>query len=157
MVQFVSLITVHSGGASPPFPFASTHDYYVHASSHRVLGDRRIPFLAINSDADPIVKHRPLYETDNMWVALVVTRGGGHMGWFERTGNRVRRWIRQPALEWFKAAVEKIEAPQRPARSIRFEDGWLAESGRKYPGCIDIGEGGKIKGSNGQKNMLAGL
>jgi predicted alpha/beta-fold hydrolase len=155
--QFDNLITIHSGGTSPPFPFASAHDYYMHASSHRVLGDVRIPFLAINSDDDPVVKHVPVYETDNKWVALVVTRGGGHMGWFERIGNGVRRWIRQPALEWFKTTVEKFEAPQRPVRSIRFEDGWLVESGKEHLGCKDIGVGGRIEGGSGKKDMLAGL
>ncbi|KAI9466190.1 AB-hydrolase YheT, partial [Lactarius psammicola] len=157
LAQFDNLITVHSGGTSPPFPFANALDYYVHASSHRVLGDVRIPFLAINSDDDPIVKHLPMYETDNKWVALIVTRGGGHMGWFERTGKGVRRWIRQPALEWFKVTAEKIETPQRLVRSIHFQDGWLVESGREDLGCRDIGEGGKIEGNSGKKDMLAGL
>lgn len=155
--KFDNLITIHSGGTSPPFPFANADDYYMYASSHRVLGDVRIPFLAINSDDDPIVKYIPTYEADNKWVALVVTRGGGHMGWFERTGNKVRRWIRQPALEWFKATVEKIEAPHRPVHNIRLEDGWLVESDREDLGCKDIGEGGRIEGTNGKKDMLAGL
>ena len=155
--QFDSLITIHSGGTSPPFPFASANDYYKHASSHRVLGDVRIPFLAINSDDDPIVKYAPVYETDNEWVTLVVTRGGGHMGWFEGTGNGVRRWIRQPVLEWFKTTVEKIETPQRPVRSIRFEGGWLVESGGEQLGCRDIGEGGRIEDSKGKRDTLAGL
>jgi predicted alpha/beta-fold hydrolase len=155
--QFDGLITIHSGGTSPPFPFDNAGDYYTHASSHRVLGDVRIPFLAINSDDDPIVKYTPTNEIDNKWVALVVTRGGGHMGWFERTGNRVKRWMRQPALEWFKATVENIEAPHRPMRNIRLEDGWLVESGREHLGCKDIGDGGRIVSKNEQKDMLAGL
>ncbi|KAH9079391.1 AB-hydrolase YheT [Lactarius deliciosus] len=157
LAQFDNLVTVHSGGTSPPFPFADAYDYYAHASSHKVLGDVRIPFLAINSDDDPLVKHIPVYETDNEWVVLVVTRGGGHIGWFERTGNEVRRWIQQPALEWFKATVEKIEAPQRPVRRIRSVGGWLVESGREHLGCRDVGEGGRIEGGSGQKDMLAGL
>ncbi|KAF8275036.1 AB-hydrolase YheT [Lactarius quietus] len=155
--QFDGLITIHSGGTSPPFPFASTHDYYTYASSHRVLEDVRIPFLAINSDDDPIVKYLPVKEADNKWVTLVVTRGGGHMGWFERTGNRVKRWIRQPTLEWFKATVENIEGPQQPVRTIRFEDGWLVESGKEHLGCKDIGKGGRVEDSNRQKDLLAGL
>ncbi|KAI9446477.1 AB-hydrolase YheT [Lactarius indigo] len=157
VAQFDNLVTVHSGGTSPPFPFANAYDYYAHASSHKVLGDVRIPFLAINSDDDPVVKHIPVYETDNEWVVLVVTRGGGHIGWFECTGNRVRRWIQQPALEWFKATVEKIKAPQRPVRRIRSEDGWLVESGREHLGCRDVGEGGIIEDSNRQKDLFAGL
>lgn len=155
--QFDGLITIHSGGTSPLFPFANTREYYTHASSHRMLEDVRIPFLAVNSDDDPIVKYIPMYEPDNEWVALVVTRGGGHMGWFERTGHKVSRWIQQPTLEWFKATVEKIEAPKRHVHNIRVEDGWLVESGREHLGCKDIGKGGEIESSNGQKDLLAGL
>ena len=155
--QFDGLITIHSGGTSPLFPFANTREYYTHASSHRMLEDVRIPFLAVNSDDDPIVKYIPMYEPDNKWVALVVTRGGGHMGWFERTGHKVSRWIQQPTLEWFKATVEKIEAPKRHVHNIRVEDGWLVESGREHLGCKDIGKGGEIESSNGQKDLLTGL
>jgi predicted alpha/beta-fold hydrolase len=58
MKQFDGLVTVHAGGTSPPFPFKDVHDYYTHGSTHRVLGDVRIPFLAVNSDDDPIVQAR---------------------------------------------------------------------------------------------------
>jgi len=155
--QFDNLITIHAGGTSPPFPFKTPHHYYTYAASHQVLGDVRIPFLAINSDDDPIVKYVPVYETDNEWVILVVTRGGGHMGWFGTTGNVTRRWMTQPALEWFRATVEKIDVPRRAVRNIRIVDGWLVESGREHLGCRDNGEGGKIEGGVIQKGMLAGL
>jgi uncharacterized protein len=155
--QFDNLITVHAGGASPPFPFKNARHYYTYAASHQVLDDVRIPFLGINSDDDPIVQYVPMYETDNEWVILVVTRGGGHLGWFERTGNVTKRWMTQPALEWLKATVEKLDAPRRAVRNIRIVDGWLVESGREHLGCRDHGEGGRIEGGVGQKGMLAGL
>jgi predicted alpha/beta-fold hydrolase len=157
LAQFDNLITVHAGGTSPLFPFKDVHHYYTYAASHQVLGDVRIPFLAINSDDDPMVKHVPMYETDNEWVILVVTRGGGHMGWFGTTGNVTRRWMTQPALEWFRATVEKIDVPRRAVRNIRVVDGWLVESGREHLGCRDNGEGGRIEGRMIQKGMLAGL
>ncbi len=153
MVEFDNLITVHSGGSSPPFPFKDVYDYYTYAASHQVLGDVRIPFLAINSDDDPLVKHLPVNETDNEWVILVVTRGGGHISWFETTG----RWMSQPALEWFKATAEKIDVPRRVVRNIRVVDGWLVESGREHLGCRDGGEGGRIERAMKQNGMLAGL
>ena len=153
--QFDNMITVHAGGASPPFPFKNARLYYTYAASHQVIDDVRIPFLGINSDDDPIVQHVPIYETDNEWVILVVTRGGGHLGWFGT--NVTRRWMTQPALEWFRATVEVIDAPRRAARDIRIVDGWLVESGREHLGCKDLGEGGRIEGGVRQKGMLAGL
>jgi hypothetical protein len=49
----------------------------------------------------------------------------------------------QPALEWFRATVEKFYAPRRDVRNIRIVDGWLVESGREqHLGCKDNGEGG---------------
>ena len=79
--QFDNMITVHAGGTSPPLPFKNVHHYYTHAASHRVLGDVSIPFLGINLDDDPMEKNVPMYETDNERVVLVVTCGGGHLGW----------------------------------------------------------------------------
>ncbi len=155
--QFDNLITVHAGGTSPPFPFKDAQHYYKYASSHTVLGDIRIPYLAVNSDDDPIVKHFPIYETDNEWVILVVTRGGGHLGWFATTGNGSRRWISQPALEWFRATAEKIDVPRRAVRDIRIVGGWLVESGREHLGCRDNGEGGRIERGTRQKGGFAGL
>jgi len=156
-VQFDTLVTIHAGGTSPPFPFKTAHDYYVHASSHQVLDDVRIPFLTINSDDDPVVKHVPVYETDNEWVIMVVTRGGGHMGWFEATGGKTRRWMSRPVLEWLRATAEKIDVPRRATRRIEVVDGWLVESGREHLGCRHIGEGGRIEGMVRQKGILAGL
>jgi uncharacterized protein len=157
LAQFDNLITVHAGGTSPPFPFKDAQHYYKYAASHQVLGDIRIPFLAVNSDDDPVVHHVPINETDNEWVVLVVTRGGGHMGWFETTGNGCKRWMSQPALEWFRATAEKIDVPRRAVRDIRIVDGWLVESGREHLGCKDKGEGGRIERVTRQKGMLAGL
>ncbi|KAI0006014.1 AB-hydrolase YheT [Russula compacta] len=157
LIQFDNLITAHAGGTSPPFPFRNARDYYTYASSHRVLGDVRVPFLAVNSDDDPIVKHLPVYETNNEWVIVVVTRGGGHMGWFEATGKETRRWISQPVLEWLKATAEKIDATPRVVRNIELVDGWLVESGREHLGCRDNGEVGRIEGGMRQKDLLAGL
>jgi len=154
MKQFDGLVTVHAGGASPPFPFKDTHAYYTHGSTHRVLGDVRIPFLAVNSDDDPIVQHVPTYATDNKWVIVVVTRGGGHMGWFGKEG---KRWIQRPVLEWLKATAETIDLPRRAVRNVEIIDGWLVESGREHLGCRDCGEGGRIEGGVKQKGVLAGL
>lgn len=157
LAQFDNLITVHAGGTSPPFPFKDVQHYYKYAASHQVLGDIRIPYLAVNADDDPIVEHVPIHETDNEWVILVVTRGGGHLGWFERPANGPKRWMSQSALEWFRATAEKIDLPRRAVRDIRIVDGWLVERGREHLGCKDKGERGRIERGTKQKGMLAGL
>jgi uncharacterized protein len=156
--QFDNLITSHAGGSSPPFPFDSARDYYTYAASHKVLGDVRIPFLAVNSDDDPLVKYAPIHETDNEWVILVITHGGGHMGWFETTGKtKIKRWMTQPVLEWFRATVEKIDIPRHVSRKIDVVDGWLVESGREHLGCRENGVGGRIEGGVRQGDLFAGL
>jgi len=40
------------------------------------------------------------------WAALVVTKGGGHLGWFEKDGKR--RWIVKPIVQWLEAVNEEI-------------------------------------------------
>jgi predicted alpha/beta-fold hydrolase len=144
LAEFDDFITVHAGGTSPPFPFKDVQHYYKYAASHQVLSDIRIPFLAFNADDDPLVKHIPINETDNELVVLVITRGGGHLGWFEATGNGCKRWMSQPSIEWLRATAEKIDVPRRAVRDIRIVDGWLVESGREHLGCKDMGEGGRI-------------
>ena len=57
LVEFDDTITRLAGGSSPPFPFASARDYYTAASSHKVLGDIRVPFLAVSSADDPIAAY----------------------------------------------------------------------------------------------------
>ena len=48
-----SLISVHSAGPSPPYPFDDAWAYYAYSSSHDELDAIRIPFLALNSHDDP--------------------------------------------------------------------------------------------------------
>jgi predicted alpha/beta-fold hydrolase len=59
-----------------------------------------VPLLAVNAVDDPIVRALPDDVGGNGWVALIVTSGGGHLGWFGG-GNGVfgiQRWITQPVL-----------------------------------------------------------
>ncbi|KAI9440604.1 AB-hydrolase YheT [Lactarius indigo] len=153
--QFDSLVTVHSGGTSPPFPFEDVWAYYKYSSSHDKLDAIRIPFLALNSDDDPISQCAPRDYDRNEWFTLVVTRGGGHMGWFQ-SGGAANRWARRPALEWFKATGEGIHLEPRKVKSIEWRDGWLVEVGNDDLGCQEIGDGGTIVAKQGG-DLLAGL
>jgi hypothetical protein len=155
MLEFDSIISVHSGGSSPPFPFDDVWAYYAYSSSHDKLDAIRIPFLALNSDDDPIAQCAPEDYDRNEWFTLVVTRGGGHMGWFQ-SGGAANRWARLPALEWFKATGEGIRLEPRKAKSIEWRDGWLVEVGNDDLGCQEIGDGGTIAARQGG-DLLAGL
>ena len=155
MRQFDELISVHSAGSSPPFPFDDAWAYYAYSSSHDKLDTIRIPFLALNSHDDPIAHCAPQDYDRNEWFTLVVTRGGGHMGWFQ-SGGAADRWARQPALEWFKVTGEDIQLEPRKAKSIEWRDGWLVEVGNDQLGCQEIEDGGTIVASQ-RGDLLAGL
>ncbi|KAN0130915.1 Alpha/beta hydrolase [Lactarius tabidus] len=155
MIQFDSLISVHSAGSSPPFPFDDVWAYYAYSSSHDKLDTIRIPFLALNSHDDPIARCAPQDYDRNEWFTLVVTRGGGHMGWFQ-SGGAANRWARRPALEWFKATGEDIQLEHRKIRPIEWKDGWLVEVGNDGLGCQEIGDGGTIDARQ-RGDLLAGL
>jgi len=155
--QFDTLVSIHCGGSSPPFPFADEWAYYVYGSSHDKLDAIRVPFLAINSDDDPIVRWVPCDYDRNEWVTVIVTRGGGHMGWFQ-SGGAAKRWARRPALEWFQATAEYVSLGPRSVRPVELADGWLVEAGKEHLGCQEIGDGGTIQAGTGERgDLLAGL
>jgi predicted alpha/beta-fold hydrolase len=157
MRQFDQIVSIRCAGSSPPFPFPDEWAYYAHASSHDKLDSVRVPFLAVNADDDPIASWVPRDYDRNEWVTIVVTRGGGHLGWFQ-SGGAANRWARRPALEWFKATAEDVSLGPRSVRPVESIDGWLVEAGREDLGCQEIGDGGTIQAQTRQKgDGLAGL
>ncbi len=73
------------------------------------LKDVRIPLLCINSRDDPILHHStiPFDEAkSNENIILLVTKTGGHVGWFEGFLNP-KRWYIKPTLEFINAVSEK--------------------------------------------------
>jgi predicted alpha/beta-fold hydrolase len=153
-------ITRFVGGTSPPFPFDSLDDYYIWASSHKVLGDIRVPFLTLNSADDPIVRSVPTDCAGNGYVAISLTLGGGHLGWFE-AGDRigeVKRWIKKPVLEWLRAFGEDVIHEGQRGLSLHEVDGFLKEVGRDDIGCKEVDdEAGLVVGAKGQEGLLSGL
>lgn len=127
------------GGSFPPFPFPSVHDYYKWSSAHTSLAGIRVPFLAINALDDPIVAEVPLNEAGkNPFVAICVTKKGGHLGWFvgggfAGRGAPVRKWNVQPVCEWFQAIAEDFVDTRatKHAGKGRFvsKDGFTMEEG----------------------------
>ncbi|KAI0646954.1 AB-hydrolase YheT [Trametes meyenii] len=159
LVEFDDTVTRVCGGASPPFPFPSAYDYYAAASSHNVLGGIRVPFLALNSDDDPIVSHFPAGVTDNGWVVLGLTKGGGHLGWFEagKGVGELERWIRKPVLEWIRAIGEHLIPEGERGHPTHEVDGFFKQVGRDDIGYQEIEGGGHVVGVEGEGGLLAGL
>lgn len=160
LLEFDSIVTCVAGGAYGPFPFPDAYAYYRWGSCHKALKELRVPFLAVNSGDDPIVQALPLDAGDNGWVAMVVTPGGGHLGWFESVGYasmEVKRWIRKPVLEWLRACAEDLIVDRGKRRALKEIDGWLVEEGREHLGCRLIEGGGKVEGAEGQGGLIQGL
>ncbi|KAI0361988.1 AB-hydrolase YheT [Trametes cingulata] len=159
LVEFDDTVTRVVGGSSPPFPFPTAYDYYRAASTHKMLGSIRVPFLALNSEDDPIVSSFPAGQTDNGWVVLGLTKAGGHLGWFEagRHFGELQRWIRKPVLEWAHAVGEDLVPEGERGRPTHEVDGFLKEVGRDDIGCKEIEGGGHVVGVEGEGGLLAGL
>ncbi|CCL99146.1 uncharacterized protein FIBRA_01161 [Fibroporia radiculosa] len=156
--QFDGAITRIAGGSSPPFPFETAWDYYAWGSSHEVLANIRVPFLALNSEDDPVVQVLPYEAGGSPWVAFAITERGGHLGWFEQSREgQIRRWVRKPVLEWLRAAGEDLAVGDEDVRPIIDVDGFLRESGREGIGCQMIEGSEHIIGVEGEGGLLAGL
>ncbi|KAK7453463.1 hypothetical protein VKT23_011736 [Stygiomarasmius scandens] len=153
--QFDNAFTSKAGGAPPILPFPSSKEYYAWASSHYVLPKVRKPLLVINANDDPVVKHVPTgqEEVGNNCTVVVVTGGGGHLGWFEVGEGKendgsfmtptlasdsagLTRWIKQPVVEWLRMVAEDFDFSQtqnldqvKPRPVYEDSDGWLREAG----------------------------
>jgi predicted alpha/beta-fold hydrolase len=136
---FDNTFTRLADGSSPPFPFSSTDEYYLWSSSDTVLPRVRIPFLAINAADDPLIPVVPLDAGGNPWAVMVLSSGGGHLGWFEAAPckGRVQRWVRKPVLEWLKVAGELLVHGHRVQPLIE-KDGFIVEIGREHLGCKKV-------------------
>lgn len=159
LIDVDSRLTSIVGGSSPPFPFATARDYYIWASSHRCLGDIRVPLLAVNAGDDPIVRHLPLNVGSNQYVALAVSANGGHLGWFE-SGDKwgeVRRWITRPALEWLKVMGQNYVPNATPPLKSEVVDGWTREVERSNLGYRELGDFGEVVGVAGETGFIQGL
>ena len=158
-----SRLTSMVGGSTPPFPFPSADAYYIWASSHESLKDIRVPLLAINAADDPIVRCLPLDAGENKYVALAVTKSGGHLGWFESIPNigtvysQVKRWVTQPAIEWLKASITNLVDTN--SRDVVFEEegGFIMQAGFRNLGYRSLGDAGEITGIEGEEGVLRGL
>ncbi|KAG6818136.1 hypothetical protein H0H87_000041 [Tephrocybe sp. NHM501043] len=156
--QFDDTFTRIAGGSAPTFPFATADDYYRWGSSHHVVKDIRVPYLAINAADDPVVRHVPMDGGGNGLVVMELTPAGGHLGWFQAGNGFVDRWTTRPVLEWLKLTAEDIAHIEGQAGRLSIdEDGWLREDSSPELGCKEIEGGGLFDGNGGEEGMLQGL
>ncbi|KAF8212259.1 Alpha/Beta hydrolase protein [Mycena galopus ATCC 62051] len=156
--DFDNTFTRIAGGSPPDFPFASAQDYYKWGSSHKVVSEIRVPYLAINSADDPVVRDVPMNGGGNGMVIMALTASGGHLGWFQAgPGGKTDRWIKGPVLEWMSLMGNDVVHPTSPAGPrVYFEDGYYREEGRAG-GFKEIEGGGIIEASSWQGVNLQGL
>lgn len=149
LIDVDELLVSQTGGNSPLWPFKSAMDYYKHASSDHLLPQIRVPYLAINAEDDPIVRVIPKPGEEkgeaeaSPYVAVVVTAGGGHLGWFEDDEKKeIRRWVKKPVLEWLRAIVEEFvrDGTQEGGRNTELVNGFTREIGRESIGYREIEE-----------------
>ncbi|BDD61820.1 hypothetical protein MAP00_006844 [Monascus purpureus] len=106
--------------------------YYRDASSVDSMLAIRIPFLAIQSEDDPIASYEtlPLQEFKRTpYGVLATTPGGGHLGWFEYGGGR---WFVKPVTNFLNAFAKEIDL------TVPF----TVENPDKVPGQIALHEDG---------------
>ena len=96
--QFDERYTAPQGG------YAGASDYYERASSLRVIPRIKVPTLIIHSTDDPLIPAAPFLDSAtaaNPNVLLVLTRGGGHVGFIARaTEGEDRRWAENRVVEF---------------------------------------------------------
>ena len=158
--EFDNTFTRIAGGSAPHFPFPDADAYYVGCSSHNMVQHITVPFLAINAGDDPIVNSAPMDSGGNGLVVMGLTKGGGHIGWFQKGPSLVDRWTTKPVLEWLKlVGRDVVHDPKSRGRPLFVgEDGFLREEGVDNLGCKEIEGGGLVDGNvSSQGAMLQGL
>ncbi|KIY64253.1 AB-hydrolase YheT [Cylindrobasidium torrendii FP15055 ss-10] len=157
--DFDEAFTCKGGGGPPVFPLKDSAEYYKWASSHHVLPDVRTPLLTLNAADDPVVQQVPV-GVDNPHVVMGVTKGGGHLGWFEAAQDRwftPVRWISKPALEWLRMVGTDMVAPARGKPLFVGEDGWIRQEGDESLGVKEIEEGQLVHGAERDEELIQGL
>ena len=159
--EFDDTFTKIAGGPAPHFPFPDDNAYYIWGSSHIMVQHITVPFLAINAGDDPIVSFVPADSGENGLVVMGLTKGGGHIGWFQAGPGHVDRWTTKPVLEWLKLMGRDVVHDPKPRGRPLFvgEDGFLREEGVDNLGCKEIEGGGLIDGNvdRGVGKILQGL
>ncbi|KAF8825218.1 Alpha/Beta hydrolase protein [Lentinula edodes] len=160
LTNFDKVFLSQVGGPPPQFPYATVNEYYNAMSSHECVGGITIPYLAINSADDPVVQYVPMHGAGNGFAVMVLTSGGGHLGWFNDSSGK-DRWTTKPVLEWLQLMGEGVVCQaggERGHKIILWEDGFLRnEGGNDDLGCKECEGGGLINGNAGVEGLRKGL
>jgi predicted alpha/beta-fold hydrolase len=92
---------------APLHGFRDVADYYIRASCGQDLGDVRLPLVIIRADDDPFLDpvELDLPGLHNPNIELVVTRGGGHVGFVEFGRRGPRFWSESVAADRLSAIL----------------------------------------------------
>ncbi len=112
--EFDHLYTAPDGG------FSGSADYYERSGAGHLLGGISVPTLIITAEDDPfippwmfripVIEHHP-------WITLVLTRHGGHCGFFQRpTAQEDPFWAEHRLLEFISGEEKRGAAPRAGQR-----------------------------------------
>jgi predicted alpha/beta-fold hydrolase len=89
---------------APHCGFRDASDYYERTSSLPFIGRIKLPTLILHADDDPLIPSAPFRDPSivgNPNVLLVVTRGGGHVGFIsDARDGEDRRWAENRVVEF---------------------------------------------------------
>lgn len=100
---------------APLHGYPSVEAYYNHASAGPRLSQIQLPTQIIAAADDPVIPADAISEFQlSDAIEVVVTKGGGHLGFFGRYGDDPdRRWIDWRAVEWVRAHTTDAYKPQQ--------------------------------------------
>ncbi|WP_148254002.1 hydrolase [Aidingimonas lacisalsi] len=110
---------------APLHGFASASDYYRRASAGRLLGDIELPTLILHAADDPFMPGELFSRlpTPSDAVRVEIARHGGHVGFIERHGCRLRPWLaRRVAAQLRDWSALSPSASGWPSRSASQSD-----------------------------------
>ncbi|ODQ68058.1 AB-hydrolase YheT [Nadsonia fulvescens var. elongata DSM 6958] len=100
------------------FGFDTAMDYYRHGSSVNRLMNNHTPSLILHALDDPIAPKTSLPYTEvqkNPYTYMVTSSLGGHLGWFEKGGQR---WFTKPIADFFKAMNDNVDHTKKSSTTI---------------------------------------
>ncbi|KAE9384992.1 AB-hydrolase YheT [Gymnopus androsaceus JB14] len=126
--EFDTVFLSQVGGPPPEFPYPN------------LSATLPVPFLAINSADDPVVQDVPMDGSGNGYAVMVLTSGGGHLGWFNDSSGK-DRWTTKPVLEWLRLMGEDVMCRTG------------MKEGEEDLGCKECEGGGLINGNAGVEGI----
>lgn len=93
---------------APIAGFDSALDYYQQSSANRVWNQIKLPTVVLHANDDPVVPTLPLKKLEsNKNVRVVLTRHGGHLGYFSRpTPANQRWWMDEQIIRWVNDDID---------------------------------------------------